>query len=89
MKIFPLRLLSQMDKAQNLLRIVSGEYPPIAGVSHAGDTYVKDAIKATSELKINPDNKLEYTIDTKEVASRMTFRNYLNNLIKKVYNKGE
>ena len=41
------------------------------------------------ELKINPDNKLEYTIDTKEVASCMTFRNYLNNLIKKVYNKGE
>lgn len=82
MKIFPLRPLSQMDKAKNLIKIVSGEHFPAESPRQVSDLYVKDAIKSTSKLIVNEDKTIKYSVDTKEVARRMTIRDYINKMLK-------
>lgn len=82
MKIFPLRPLSQLDKAKNLIRIVSGEHFPTESPRQVSDLYVKDAIKNTSKLTVNEDKTIKYSVDTKEVARRMTIRDYINKMLK-------
>lgn len=82
MKIFPLRPLSQMDKAKNLIRIVSGEHLPSGSPHQVSDLYVKNAIKSTSKLTVNEDKTIKYSVDTKEVARRMTIRDYINKMLK-------
>jgi len=90
MKIFPLRPVSQLDKAKTLLKIISGD-PILPNKTKIEDSpidkYVKEVVKETSKLTIDEQGKPKYSVDTKELARRMSVRTFFNNFRNSI--KGE
>lgn len=94
MKIFPIRPVSPLDKAMNLIKIMSGVQFPLKKTSVSPniqvfprDKYFDEVIHNTGKLTIDKQGKSHYSVDTKELARRMSIRTYFNDFMNHL--KGE
>ena len=88
MKIFPLRLMSQYDKASNLLHIIEKTHKkpyerPFINHGKNIDEIVHNSINETSKI-ITENGKCKYSVDKKRVSQAM----YLRTIFKNLLNRG-
>lgn len=86
MRVFPIKLMSQWDKANNLLDIMQSNKPkkvykhPYINSGNA-ETIVKNAIKSTSKFTKNEQGQLRYSFDVPKVVDAVFIRKKFDKIV--------
>lgn len=86
MRVFPIKLMSQWDKANNLLDIMQNNKPkkvykhPYINLGNA-ETIVKNAIKSTSKFTKNEQGQLRYSFDVPKVVDAVFIRQKFDKIV--------